>query len=201
MLRSSVLRATAVNSPSSLLARQSPRILRLSNPTSAACVSSQQNPQMMRMQRREAHAISNPTLAGIEKRWEEMPPQEQAELWMQLRDRMKSNWHELTTAEKKAAYWIAFGPHGPRALPPPGENLTIVTYTTICLAVSFALFLTARYFAKPAPKTMTKEWQEMTNEYLKGQNSEPMSGISSEGYSGKGYVQSKPKRGGSVSEE
>lgn len=54
-------------------------------------------------QRRAAHAISNPTLANIEKRWETMPPQEQADLWMSLRDRMKvSNWAELTQQEKKA---------------------------------------------------------------------------------------------------
>jgi hypothetical protein len=46
--------------------------------------------------------ISNPTLANIEKRWEGMPPQEQAELWMSLRDRMKVNWAELTPQEKKA---------------------------------------------------------------------------------------------------
>lgn len=31
-----------------------------------------------------------------------MPPQEQAELWMSLRDRMKTNWAELTLQEKKA---------------------------------------------------------------------------------------------------
>jgi cytochrome c oxidase subunit 4 len=49
-----------------------------------------------------AHAISNPTLANIEKRWEAMPPQEQADLWMALRDRMKVNWNELTVQEKKA---------------------------------------------------------------------------------------------------
>jgi Cytochrome c oxidase subunit IV len=41
-------------------------------------------------------------LAGIEKRWEGMPPQEQAALWMQLRDRMKVDWHEMTLQEKKA---------------------------------------------------------------------------------------------------
>lgn len=41
-------------------------------------------------------------LAGIEKRWEFMPPQEQAELWMALRDRMKVDWRELTLQEKKA---------------------------------------------------------------------------------------------------
>lgn len=48
------------------------------------------------------HAISNPTLAGIEKRWEAMPPQEQAELWMSLRDRMKVDWNQMTLHEKKA---------------------------------------------------------------------------------------------------
>ena len=48
------------------------------------------------------HAISNPTLANIEKRWEGMPMQEQAELWMALRDRMKESWTDLTVQEKKA---------------------------------------------------------------------------------------------------
>merc|ERR1712093_633686 len=64
-------------------------------------------------QKRAAHAISNPTLANIEKRCEGLPPQEQADLWMALRDRMKVNWAELTLQEKKAAYYIAFGAHGP----------------------------------------------------------------------------------------
>lgn len=52
------------------------------------------------------HAISNPTLANIEKRWEGMPLQEQADLWMALRDRMKGNWNELTLQEKKAGALI-----------------------------------------------------------------------------------------------
>jgi cytochrome c oxidase subunit 4 len=34
-----------------------------------------------------------------------MPPQEQADLWMALRDRMKANWAELTLQEKKAGMW------------------------------------------------------------------------------------------------
>ena len=46
--------------------------------------------------------ISNPTLANIEKRWEGMPLQEQADLWMALRDRMQGSWHDLTVQEKKA---------------------------------------------------------------------------------------------------
>jgi cytochrome c oxidase subunit 4 len=51
------------------------------------------------------HAIANPTIASIEKRWEGMPPQEQAELWMQLRDRMKVDWHQMTLQEKKAGMY------------------------------------------------------------------------------------------------
>ena len=49
-------------------------------------------------------------LAGIEKRWELMPPQEQAELWMKLRDRMVEDWHNLTLQEKKAC-----NNHSPKA--------------------------------------------------------------------------------------
>jgi len=142
--------------------------------------------------RNASHAISNPTLADIERRWEGMPPQEQADLWMALRDRMKVDWHDLTPQEKKAAYWIAFGPHGPRAEHPPGENWQVIKYTIYCLGVSGFIFWLSRHFAGPHPKTMSREWQEATNEYLKEQNSEPITGISSAGYKGPGYIQSPP---------
>jgi len=140
-----------------------------------------------------SHAISNPTLAGIEKRWETMAPQEQANLWMQLRDRMKNDWNGLTLQERKAAYWIAFGPHGPRALPPPGEGLRVFWYTLAGVGVSLGLFMFIHSLANPAPESMTREWQEASNEYLKSQNSEPITGISSENYKGPGMIQSKPK--------
>ncbi|KAI4096163.1 MAG: hypothetical protein LQ344_001226 [Seirophora lacunosa] len=153
--------------------------------------------QSRRGQRRHAgiHAISNPTLAGIEKRWEEMPPQEQADLWMALRDRMKTDWHEMTLQEKKAAYWIAFGPYGPRALPPPGQNKEVFWYTVLGVGIAAVLFAISRQLARPAPKTMNAQYQAMTNEYLKSQKTEPITGVSSEGYKGKGMIQSKPRRG------
>jgi Cytochrome c oxidase subunit IV len=40
-------------------------------------------------------------------------------------------------------------------------------YTTIGVVVSGVVFYTIHSFARPPPKTMTKEWQEATNEYLK----------------------------------
>ncbi|CAI7668978.1 Cytochrome c oxidase polypeptide 5 [Penicillium cosmopolitanum] len=138
------------------------------------------------------HAIANPTIAGIEKRWEGMPPQEQADLWMSLRDRMKVDWHQMTIQEKKAAYWIAFGPHGPRAQAPKGEGWKVFFKVTQLTLVSFALFYAIHLFAKPQPKTMSKEWQEASNEYAKAEKMNPIHGISKPGYEGKGFVQSPP---------
>lgn len=65
------------------------------------------------------------------------------------------------------AYWIAFGPHGPRALPPPGENWMVFRWTMYGVGISFVIFWVIRQFARPAPGTMTAQYQEMTNEYLK----------------------------------
>ncbi|KAH7089890.1 cytochrome c oxidase subunit IV-domain-containing protein [Paraphoma chrysanthemicola] len=128
-------------------------------------------------QTRQAHAISNPTLANIEKRWEDMPPQEQADLWMSLRDRMKVDWKEMTLQEKKAAYYIAFGPHGPRRPPPPDEGRNVFFLSAGVIAAAFAVFAFTRMFASPIrPRTMTKEWQEASEEYLKAQGSEPITG-------------------------
>ncbi|KAK4962743.1 Cytochrome c oxidase subunit 5B, mitochondrial [Elasticomyces elasticus] len=150
--------------PTSSTTRLSPRLL--------SPVVGQVNVQ----QSRKAHAISNPTLANIEKRWEGMPPQEQADLWMALRDRMKEDWTALTVQEKKAAYWIAFGPHGPRALPPPGENWTIFMYTMAAVGVSGVLFGLIKWNSRGPPRTMTKEYQEATNEYMKENRIEPITG-------------------------
>lgn len=92
MLRSSIIRA----------ARSSASIVPASATRQAVRVSPAASAVSFQQQIRQEHAISNPTLAGIEKRWEDMPPQEQADLWMSLRDRMKADWKELTMQEKKA---------------------------------------------------------------------------------------------------
>ena len=60
----------------------------------------------------------------------------------------------------------------------------------IGVGVSAAVFLFIRSFARPPPRTMNREWQEKTNEYLKEQKVEPITGYSSEGYKGKGAIQS-----------
>jgi Cytochrome c oxidase subunit IV len=73
----------------------------------------------------------------------------------------QANWNSIL------AWWIAFGPHGPRAETPPGEWGQVFLYSAIGCAISVALFMFIHSFARPPPRTMTKEWQEATNEYLK----------------------------------
>lgn len=200
-----MLRSLPRAGPSSLYLRShlrtNPRTSKVPIPVCTAVAQQQQQQQQQSRQASSQHAISNPTLAGIEKRWEAMQPQEQAELWMALRDRMKVDWHELTMQEKKASYWIAFGPHGPRELPPPGEGKQIFKEVCFYIGIAAVLFAITRMLARPAPKTMNAQYQEMTNEYLRNQRVEPITGVSSEGYKGKGMVQSKPRKGGIPSDD
>ena len=114
MLRSSLARTSAVSAAttSPVAARQA---IRASRPSAAATCLYAPAAAAPQRQQRHAHAISNPTLANIEKRWEAMPPQEQADLWMQLRDRMKTPWNEMTLQEKKAGT-LATHPHPHRHL-------------------------------------------------------------------------------------
>ncbi|KAL8960911.1 MAG: hypothetical protein Q9183_005387 [Haloplaca sp. 2 TL-2023] len=69
------------------------------------------------------------------------------------------------------------------------------------IGVSAVIFMIIRQFAKPAPKTMNAQYQALTNEYLKAQKTEPITGVSSEGYTGKGMIQSKPRKGGIPSDD
>jgi hypothetical protein len=70
------------------------------------------------------------------------------------------------TQTLSTAYWIAFGPHGPRAQDPPGTGAKVAWGVALGLAASFGLFAVIRMFANPAPYTMTKEYQEQSNEFL-----------------------------------
>lgn len=107
----------------------------------------------------------------------------------QLEALQKKDWKTLSVDEKKAAYYVAFGPHGPRApVSPPGQGLKIFLSTMALVGVAGVLSLVIKSFAAPPPKTLTKEWQEASNERAREQKMNPISGISSEGYKGKGFV-------------
>ncbi|PSS31087.1 hypothetical protein EW026_g2893 [Hermanssonia centrifuga] len=143
-----------------------------------------------------SHASPAPTtvssvipLSNVEAQWERLSSEEKLSVHQQLEDIQKKDWKTLSLDEKKAAYYVAFGPHGPRApIHPPGTGYKIALGVAGLIAASGAIFLAVRSRAPPPPRTITKEWEEASNERALEQKSNPITGISSEGYTGKGFV-------------
>ncbi|KAG1756862.1 COX4, subunit IV of cytochrome c oxidase [Suillus paluster] len=128
-------------------------------------------------------------LSNVEAQWEKMSQSDQAVVHRQLEELQKKDWKSLSLDEKKAAYYVAFGPHGPRAsVSPPGQGLKVFLSTLGLVGVAGLLTLAIRSRAPPPPKTITREWEEASNQRALEQKMNPITGISSEGYSGKGFV-------------
>ncbi|KIY68567.1 cytochrome c oxidase subunit IV [Cylindrobasidium torrendii FP15055 ss-10] len=131
-------------------------------------------------------------LSNIESQWEKLEYGERAAVREDIGALNKKDWKELTIEEKKAAYYVAFGPHGPRApVSKPGDNLKVALGVAALLSTSVAVFFGFKSIGGPVPRTVNKEWQEASSELALKQKANPISGISSDGYKGKGFVQSK----------
>ncbi|KAL4256051.1 Cytochrome c oxidase subunit IV superfamily protein [Pleurotus pulmonarius] len=131
-------------------------------------------------------------LGNVEAQWANLNQDDKSLVIEQLEELQKKDWKQLSIDEKKAAYYVAFGPHGPRTpINPPGTILKIFLGTMGLVGAAGALFLALRQIAPPPPKTLTKEWEEASNERAIEQKMNPITGITSEGYSGKGFVQHK----------
>ncbi|KAH9900908.1 cytochrome c oxidase subunit IV-domain-containing protein [Cubamyces lactineus] len=128
-------------------------------------------------------------LSNVEAMWERLSADEQAVIHQQLEEIQKRDWKTLSVDEKKAAYYVAFGPHGPRApVDAPGAGPKIFLGVTGLIVAAGALFYAIRASAPAPPKTLSKEWEEAENERALEMKLNPISGISSEGYSGPGFV-------------
>ncbi|KAG6831641.1 hypothetical protein H0H92_008718 [Tricholoma furcatifolium] len=136
-----------------------------------------------------ASRIAPVSLSNVEAVWSKLSSEEKLSVQDQLEEIQKRDWKTLSLDEKKAAYYVAFGPHGPRTpTSQPGENLKIFFWTMTLVAVGGGLFAAARAMAPPPPKTISKEWEEASNARALEMKLNPITGISSEGYSGKGFV-------------
>lgn len=86
-----------------------------------------------------------------------MSPEEQADIQSQLVKRQEGPWTELTPEEKRAAYFVAFGEHGPRAnVHPKGFQYRVIVGTVLGLAASSVMFYGIRLMANPPPRTMSR---------------------------------------------
>ncbi|KAI3628157.1 Cytochrome c oxidase subunit 5B, mitochondrial [Malassezia furfur] len=128
-------------------------------------------------------------LPNIESHWAKLSNEQQYSVYKQLEEIQRKDWHDLTINEQKGAYFVAYGPYGPRkAVSPPGQMGRVALGTAITIGLGVSLFALVRYNAPAAPKTMTKEYKEKENERAKEHNMNPIYGISSEGYKGKGFL-------------
>ncbi|KAJ7664734.1 COX4, subunit IV of cytochrome c oxidase [Mycena rosella] len=129
-------------------------------------------------------------LSNIEAQWALFSPDEKSSVADQLEELQKRDWKLLSVDEKKAAYFVAFGPHGRRTpIHAKGDGFKIFGATMGLCGIAGLLFLAIRSVCDPPPpKTMSKEWQEAMNERAIEQKMNPITGISSEGYKGKGFV-------------
>jgi len=133
---------------------------------------------------------ANIPLNNIEQHWSKLSEDEQSTLYDELQELQKKDWKQLTLDEKKASYYVAFGPHGPRTpISKPGDNWKIAFWVSCAIGVA-GLISFAIKSNRTVPRTMNSEWQEASNARAIEQKMNPITGISSEGYTGKGFVQS-----------
>ncbi|PWN35098.1 cytochrome c oxidase subunit IV [Meira miltonrushii] len=130
------------------------------------------------------------SIPSLEARWAQLSKEEQYGIFRHLEELQRKDWKELSVDQKKAAYFISFGPHGPRkAITQPGQAMRTMVGVSAIVGATVAVFFGIRHFAAPPPKTMTKEYQDAMTEKAREEKLNPISGISSEGYKGKGYEQ------------
>ncbi|KAI1788366.1 cytochrome c oxidase subunit IV [Ganoderma leucocontextum] len=131
-------------------------------------------------------------LSNVEAMWERLSADEQLTIHQQLEELQKKDWKSLSVDEKKAAHYVAFGPHGPRSpTNPPGTVPKIIGGVAAALGAATAIFLIIRANGPEPPRTITKEWEQASNERAAEQKMNPLHGITSEGYSGPGFVSHK----------
>ncbi|CAE6414993.1 Cytochrome c oxidase polypeptide 5, mitochondrial OS=Neurospora crassa (strain ATCC 24698 / 74-OR23-1A / CBS 708,71 / DSM 1257 / FGSC 987) GN=cya-4 PE=3 SV=2 [Rhizoctonia solani AG-1 IB] len=131
------------------------------------------------------------SLANVEAQWERLSSEEQVEVHRELEALQKRDWKTLSIDEKKAAYFVAFGPHGPRTpVTPEGQTLKVIAGTLAVIGLAAGAFGIVRSYGS-TPRTISKEYQEAMNERAVEQKMNPLTGITSEGYKGTGFVVSR----------
>lgn len=79
-----------------------------------------------------------PSLSKLSTRWLKMDHGQQDDIIAYLEDKMRGNWHELTADEKRAAWFVWFGPWGPRMQRGKRDLADIYTYLAGMIGLSTA---------------------------------------------------------------
>ncbi|KAJ2542417.1 cytochrome c oxidase [Coemansia sp. RSA 1822] len=123
----------------------------------------------------------NPVLAHAEQTFGKLPETTMREEVTRLSEIMKADWLKVSIEDKRAS-------NRRRVRGKPGDAWKVFFGVVGTIAVSLTISTIVRK-SVPKPRTMTREWQEATNKLAIERNLNPISGISSEGYKGKGFIQ------------
>ena len=93
----------------------------------------------------------------------------------------KGDWKAMSIADKAALYRAEYGEcRSEMGRAHTKEDTFVLGGIIAGVTLSFALYQSYRHlWLKPVPKTFDPEWVEATKEYLKKQNANPITGISS----------------------
>ncbi|CAE6418084.1 unnamed protein product, partial [Rhizoctonia solani] len=82
------------------------------------------------------------------------------------------------------AYFVAFGPHGPRTpVTPEGQTMKVIGGTIFILALASGAFGIIRSYGQcTTPHTISKEYQQSMNERALEQKMNPLTGEKSDAY-------------------
>nr|KAJ3421727.1 Cytochrome c oxidase subunit 5A [Polyrhizophydium stewartii] len=119
--------------------------------------------------------ISPSSLTHIEARWSKLPEAEQGAIADHLAELQKGDWKSLTLEQKRAIYFIAYGPYGARTPSDPALNRKVTAWVGAFLVATFGLWV-AWESSKPQPKTFSKEWVEAQDKLAIERKQNPFSG-------------------------
>eukprot|EP00051_Salpingoeca_urceolata_P032068 m.14155 g.14155 ORF g.14155 m.14155 type:complete len:130 (-) comp4742_c0_seq1:1817-2206(-) len=90
-----------------------------------------------------------------------------------LVEKSKGPWNALSADERVALYRSAYPLSRKEAMNPPSDTTKVLTYIGIGIAASFVLFKAVSAGFQSVPATMTKEWEDASQEKKKKYNMNP----------------------------
>ncbi|PVU94651.1 hypothetical protein BB561_002375 [Smittium simulii] len=140
-------------------------------------------------QRAMSSISATPIMPQVESKWIDTSESDKQSIINKLDLVMKNDWNAVTLDDKRAIYYINYGNYGVREpSSKKGDSLKILLYTSAIIGASLLTSFGISKLFGSTPHTVTKEWQEASNEYAISQNSNPITGISSKEYKGAGFV-------------
>ena len=94
-------------------------------------------------------SLSTIPLNNLDASWFKLNNEERQQVYSSLVEKQKLDWKTLSIDEKRAAYFVSFGPHGPRKpIVEEGYNTKVFLGVLAAIAAAGGIYYTARTYGK-----------------------------------------------------